>query len=412
MNILLEIYPDNRPEVPDPNRGKEVSYDSTFEENALLPGQSRDQIHFNPDVDFTGFFASIDESKLSSIIFRDDNYEGFWPLSSTAMAKTGLLSRWTPAEEIISAVFCDKKAVLDILLSFVTEQTSSNSQIRIAFNNFLAEFSSYKPFSFFEEALTELVSDPTDKWSQLVAAEALCGWLRGCKNWSVKDQDKMWSFASSLLLSLYPRLTNEAAYNWQQTIHYVTLDRDLRRYLPLIVIAKTLTQVEEAKGSVGNLGKCLRLLDITTTELCWRKGPITDLVLPHFSNAALSDFKLLREVAAESLSPFISASINFYPKVELVKGEGVEKQHSFIRDKSVHLLLSKLIGQAQKVLIDFDFEPNKPPSKEVLATRSLCRILNYLESSWESWILLDIFREEGLTEVIAGLIAYPDPPDL
>ncbi|KAL0213429.1 hypothetical protein RCL1_007055 [Eukaryota sp. TZLM3-RCL] len=183
------------------------------------------------------------------------------------------------------------------------------------------------------------------------------------------------------------------------------MDRDLRRFTPLVVLAKTLVQVEENKVSVGNLSKCIRLLDVVTTELCWRRGPVTDLIVPHYLSAALSDYKLLRETAA-SVSPVITSSIDYKEKSS---NTSIPPKNPYIKDESVSKMIEFLISQAKICLDEGNFQADKPPSQAVLATRTLIRILNYLESSWESWVILLLFQHLDLLTTVLCLVGHADP---
>ncbi|KAL0214447.1 hypothetical protein P9112_006631 [Eukaryota sp. TZLM1-RC] len=408
FHLLLDWYKDNREEIDDPNAGEVLNYDKSLEETGLLPGQTLDRFHFGQSIDLSGFYTSADEKLFQKQLFRDDNWEGFFPINKDKKVKLGQIERWTPVQNTLLEFLADEKRLEELLKSFIAEQSAVNSQYRTHFFTYLGRFTSGDAFSSFESILTNLSSDPTDKWAQLAVSEVVCGFLRGARHWSLTELDRIWNFSINLLQNVYPRLTAEAAFNWQQNLHYVTLDRDLKRFLPLVMLAKTLVTIEEGKQSVGNLSKCLRLMDETSTELCWRKGPMAKLLAPHFMNAALSDYKLLRETAADGLFPFITSSIDFRNKKDL-SGNGKLNLEPFINDQSVCDILNHLINQAHETLQSFDFQHDKPPSKSVLATRSLCRILNYLESSWESWALLKIFEDQNLVEVIVGLIGFPDP---
>jgi len=152
--------------------------------------------------------------------------------------------------------------------------------------------------------LNEYCLNFQEKHQQRVAAEVISGLIRGSRNWSTAKLDKLWEWLKPTLKNVLQNVIQESVDNWISSIQYACVNRDARRFRPIINIIlheKLNPQCE----SFFTETKKLNFISIILNLFNWRIYNKMDNQLKLYFNNFNHPYVYVRESLAINISEII-----------------------------------------------------------------------------------------------------------
>jgi len=250
-------------------------------------------------------FFSLENDKDSfsdhkDIIYLDNSYIGWlcWPkifkVYKQKSEDNDQLPYYDPTSKEV-LVYIEKEfsntEYWKQLFGYMSMETSTRSNAE-AFSTTHIKFFKYI-FQMFEDrffytCIQPIVNDYClnfqEKHQQRVAAEVVAGLIRGSRHWSADKLDKLWEWLKPTLKSILVNVIQESIDNWISCIQYACVNRDARRFRPIInnIIHEVLDPHCESFYSET---KKLNFISIILNLFNWRIDPhVDDLLTQYFNN--------------------------------------------------------------------------------------------------------------------------------
>ncbi|KAL7748215.1 Proteasome activator BLM10 [Sorochytrium milnesiophthora] len=140
--------------------------------------------------------------------------------------------------------------------------------------------------------IERLVQDSESLSSQRTAAEMMIGLLRGAKGWSAQDAQQLWMWAIAQFETAVSGITAETLSYWEEVVKSVCVDRDPRRFKPLVDYLLDIDiQHEAAFAEARKLHLARTLLVICSWRIQSRVRALLQLAIDNIEHP----YKLVRD---------------------------------------------------------------------------------------------------------------------
>lgn len=292
------------------NISKKLKIDYSFSEN-ITKEEKIKFFSFDNDTD------SYNDHK--DILYLDNTYIGWlcWPKSFKVYKQNSEENDQLPYYDPTSKDTIDyilqefsKPDYWKQLFGYMSMETSrSNTE---AFSTSHIKF--YKHiFQLFEDRFLYTCIQPTlkeyslnfqEKHQQRVAAEVIAGLIRGSRNWSTEKLDKLWEWLKPILKTVLQNVIQESVDNWISCIQYSCVNRDARRFRPIINII--LSEVfDPLCESFYTETKKLNFISIILNLFNWKVRDKVDNLLKFYFENFNHPYKYVRESLALNINEII-----------------------------------------------------------------------------------------------------------
>jgi len=152
--------------------------------------------------------------------------------------------------------------------------------------------------------LKEFCFNFQEKHQQRVAAEMISGLIRGSRHWPAEKLDKLWEWLKPTLKTVLQNVIQQSVDNWISCIQYACVNRDSRRYKPIINIV--LHEVLDPRcESFYTETKKLNFISIVLNLFNWRIRDNVDDLLKHYFNNFNHPYIYVRESLALNINEII-----------------------------------------------------------------------------------------------------------
>jgi hypothetical protein len=294
------------------NISKELKTDYSFPEEFT----KEDRIKF--------FSLDNDSDKFNDhkdIFYLDNSYIGWlcWPKSFKVYKQRGEDNDQLPyvdstSKEVIEYILqkFSNPEYWKKLYEFMSMESSKSSPESFSTSN--AKFFKYI-FQLFEDRFLATCIEPTlkeychnfqEKHQQRLAAEVISGLIRGSRNWSTEKLDKLWEWLTPILKTVLQNVTQESIDDWISCIQYACVNRDARRYRPIINIIlseKFDPLCESFITETKKLNFISVVLNLFNWKICNRTSDLLKLYFDNFNHP----YKYVRESLALNINEIIKA---------------------------------------------------------------------------------------------------------